>query len=173
MNLKTSAVILLVPLILVACMSTSDQLGPGATAWSGYKNWYKATPEPNTGDPTGFLGNRHEGLNAYRDIYVNSIGEPTNRGQQGFPYSEGTIIVKESFNNRDTYEAQRNPELTIMVKLAQGTSPQTADWEYILGAAGSRRGSGESGQAVFCHSCHTFAAATDYSFINSHFYAGE
>ena len=169
MILKTSAAILSAPLILAACMSTSDQLGPDSTAWSGYKNWYKATAEPNTGDPTGFLGNRHEGLNAYRDIYVNSVGESVNRGQQEFPYPEGTVIVKESFNNLDAYEAQRNPELTIMVKLAQNTSPQTADWEYIVGAEGSRRGSGESGQAVFCHSCHSFAAETDFSFINSRF----
>lgn len=169
MLLKMTALTLLL-LALGACMSTSEPLGPDADAWSGYKNWYKATPEPNTGDPTGFLGNRHEGLDGYRDVYVNTIGEPTNRGQREFPYREGTIIVKESFVNSEAYGAQQDPELTVMIKLAAGTSPQTADWEYVLGAEGSRRGTGSSGQARFCHGCHSFAAATDYSFIHTRFY---
>jgi len=156
-------------LLVSGCLSSSEPQGPQANAWEQYKSWFKVTPEPNTGDPTGFLGNVHEGLNAYREIYVNAIGQDVNQGESPFPYPAGSIIVKETFSNLNAYEAQENPDLTIMVKLANGSSPETSDWEYVMGGDGLNRGTGTSGVAVFCHSCHTAAAATDYSFINSDF----
>lgn len=160
-------------LLLGSCMSTSEQAGPDAGAWSDYRDWYKANPAPNTGDPTGFLGGVHEGTRAYRDIYVNSTGEPTNRGQAEFPYPAGSIIVKESYANEQAFRSQATPELTIMIKLARGSSPETGDWEYVMGADGQNRGTGSSGLATFCHRCHTNAASTDYSFINSAFYSNQ
>lgn len=157
-------------LVLTACMSTSDPLGPPASAWDDYLSWHKVTAEPETGDPTGFLGDVHDGTNAYRQIYVNSTGEAVNKGEASFPYPQGTILVKESFNNLAALEARRNPDLTLMVKLAPGQSPGTADWEYVLGGNGNRRGTGDSGLGQFCFQCHLFAAATDFNFINSRFY---
>lgn len=157
-------------LFLTACMSTAPQLGPDATAWDNYLSWYRANPEPTTGDPTGFLTNVHDGINAYRNIYVNSVGEAVNKGEANLPYPTGTIIVKESFNNLSALEARRNPDLTLMIKLAAGQSPETGDWEYVLGASGNRRGTGTSGLAAFCRDCHLFGAAYDYTFINSKFY---
>ena len=154
--------------MLTACMSTSEPLGPDASAWADYRSWYKVTPEPETGDPTGFLGGVHDGTNAYRLVYVNSVGEAVNRGQQGLPYPEGTILLKESFNNRAALEADRNPDLTLMIKLAQGMSPATGDWEYIR--PDGARGTGDSDLGAFCRDCHLFAAATDYNFLNSRFY---
>ena len=156
--------------ILSACMSTSPQLGPDASAWDDYLSWYKVTAEATTGDPTGFLGSVHDGSNAYRQIYVNSTGEAVNRGTQGMPYPEGTILLKESFNNAAALAARHNPDLTIMIKLAAGQSPETGGWEYVMGADGNRRGTGASGLAAFCRDCHLFAAATDYNFINSRFF---
>ncbi len=156
--------------ILPACMSTAPQLGPDASAWSNYLSWYKVTPEATTGDPTGFLGSVHDGIRAYRQIYVNTVGEAVNRGTQEMPYPAGTILLKESFNNAAALAERRNPDLTIMVKLAAGQSPATGDWEYVMGADGARRGSGDSGLGAFCRNCHLFAAATDYNFINSAFY---
>ncbi len=154
--------------ILSACMSTSDPLGPPASAWGNYLSWYKVTPQAETGDPTGFLGSVHDGSRAYRQIYVNAVGEAVNRGQAGFPYPEGTILLKESFNNEAALEARRNPDITVMVKLAQGSSPATGDWEYVR--PDGARGTGDSGLGAFCRDCHLFAAATDYNFINSRFY---
>lgn len=154
--------------VLSACMSTSAPLGPDESAWANYRSWYKVTPEPETGDPTGYLSGVHDGTNAYRVIYVNSVGEAVNRGQQGFPYPEGTILLKESFNNEAALNADRNPDLTLMIKLAQGMSPATGDWEYIR--PDGARGTGDSGLGAFCRDCHLFAAATDYNFINSRFY---
>lgn len=157
-------------IVLSACMSTAPQLGPDASAWDNYLSWYKVTPQPTTGDPTGFLTNVHDGITAYRQIYVNTVGESVNRGSQGFPYPEGTILLKESFNNEAALTARRNPELTIMIKLARGQSPETGDWEYVVGADGGRRGTGDSGLGAFCRDCHLYAAATDYNFINSRFF---
>ena len=162
--------LLLVSLILSSCMSTSPALGPDASAWQNYLSWYKVTPEATTGDPTGFLGSVHDGRNAYRVIYINQVGEAVNRGTQGFPYPAGTILVKESFNNQAALDARRNPDLTLMIKLQAGQSPQTGDWEYVMGANGNRRGSGDSGLGQFCFQCHVYAAGTDYNFINSVFY---
>ncbi|MEX0964339.1 MAG: cytochrome P460 family protein [Pseudohongiellaceae bacterium] len=156
--------------ILSACMSTAAQLGPDASAWSDYLSWYQVTPEPTTGDPTGFLGSVHDGSNAYRQIYVNSVGQAVNLGTQSLPYPEGTILLKESFNSEAALQARRNPDLTLMIKLASGQSPETGDWEYVMGANGARRGTGDSGLGAFCRDCHLHAAAHDYNFINSAFY---
>lgn len=169
MNIMKIIAISLFSLILTACMSTSPALGPDASAWSNYLDWYKVTPQPTTGDPTGRLGGVHDGINAYRSIYINSVGEATNRGTRSFPYPAGTILVKESFNNEAALAARRNPDLTIMIKLAQGQSPATGDWEYVNGANGNNRGTGDSGLGQFCFGCHLYAAATDYNFINSAF----
>lgn len=158
---------------IAGCMSTSEPQGGDINTWSDYKFWYKANPAPHTGDPTGFLGNVHEGSNAFREIYINSTGEAVNRGASSFPYPVGTVIVKESYGSQAEHASGESPDLTIMVKLAEGSSPDTSDWEYIMGADGTNRGTGTSGLATFCHSCHTAAAATDFSFINSAFYRSQ
>jgi hypothetical protein len=123
-----------------------------------------------TGDPTSFLKKVHDGANAYRNMYVNSIGEAVNDGEQGLPYPTGTILVKESFNSLAALEARRSPDMTLMVKLAAGKSPETGDWEYVIDGDGRRRGMGNSGIGVFCRDCHLFGAAYDYTVINSKFF---
>ncbi len=167
MNIKLLTSLLVLTL-LSACMSTSEPLGPPSSAWADYKSWFKVTPEPETGDPTGFLSGVHDGNRAYRVVYVNETGEAVNRGQQGFPYPEGTILLKESFNNERDLNADRNADLTLMIKLAQGMSPATGDWEYIR--PDGARGTGSSDLGAFCRDCHLYAAATDYNFMNSRFY---
>lgn len=145
---------------------TTSAIGP--EDWANYKSWYKVTAdEPNTGDPTGFLDAKHKGLKAYRDIFINSVGEATNKGESDFPYPEGTILVKEAFKDKAAWEAQKKPELTIMIKMASGASPETGDWEFVMGGDGKKRGSGTSKWGTFCGSCHINAAATDYNFMNS------
>jgi hypothetical protein len=170
MKLKSiiAAPLFVVISVLTACMSTSDPLGPDSSAWADYRSWYKVTPEPATGDPTGYLDGVHDGTNAYRVIYVNATGEAVNRGQASFPYPAGTILLKESFNNRSALDADRNPDLTLMIKLEQGMSPATGDWEYVR--PDGARGTGDSDLGAFCRDCHLYAAVTDYNFINSRFY---
>lgn len=144
----------------------NDKKMIGSEEWADYKNWYKVTKEPNTGDPTGFLDKEHRGVKAYRDVFINSIGEATNKGEAEFPYPEGTIIVLEAFKDKGSWEEQKKPELTIMIKLSIATSPETGDWEFVDGASGKNRGSGTSKLGVFCGSCHINAMATDYNFMN-------
>jgi len=139
----------------------------GAEDWNNYKEWYNVTKKPNTGDPTGFLDGKHGGTDAFREIYINSLGESVNKGEEDFPYPEGTIVVKEAFKNRKRYEQQKKPEITIMIKLAEGASPETNDWEFVMGAKGKKRGSGTSKLGKFCGGCHVNAAATDYTFMTT------
>ena len=71
-----------------------------------YRTWYRITHlEPNTGDVTGgFLGSVHKGKKGYREIYINSIGEATNKGTAPYNYPVGTIIVKEEYKDKESWE---------------------------------------------------------------------
>ncbi len=136
-----------------------------------YKSWYKITEgNPNTGDPTGFLGGRHKGIEAYRDVYINKIGEEVNKGTAPYKYPAGTMIVKEEFKNKAAWEAGKNPSIKLMVKLEAGESPETGDWGYASKLNVDKIATGKSGKAKFCTSCHVFVAAEgDYIFMNSDF----
>jgi len=142
----------------------------GPEDWKDYKSWYKVTKEPNTGDPTGFLDKKHKGTEAMRDVFINDKGKPTNIGEAEFPYPEGTILVKEAYKNQKAYMDQKKPELTIMVKMAAGSSPSTNDWMFYMGGDGKLSGTGmESKWGNFCGSCHINAIATDFNFMNHKF----
>ena len=140
-----------------------------AKAWDGYISWYKITKDaPNTGDPTGFIEKRHNGKKAYREIYINDIGEAVNLGAAPYKYPEGTVVVKETYKDKATWEKKGKKVLTIMIKQADGTSPETGDWGYIMGAKG-KLSTGTSKWAKFCNRCHVFAATKDYVFMSSDF----
>ena len=137
--------------------------------WDGYTDWYKITKDaPNTGDPTGFIEKRHNGKKAYREIYINDIGKAVNLGPAPYKYPEGTIVVKESYKSKEVWEKKGKKVLTIMIKQAEGTSPETGDWGYIMGAKG-KLSTGTSKWAKFCTKCHVFAASKDYVFMSSDF----
>jgi hypothetical protein len=137
--------------------------------WDGYTDWYKITKDaPNTGDPTGFIEKRHNGKKAYREIYINDIGKAVNLGPAPYKYPEGTIVVKESYKDKATWQKKGKKVLTIMIKQAEGTSPETGDWGYVMGAKG-KLSTGTSKWAKFCTKCHVFAASKDYVFMSSDF----
>lgn len=141
--------------------------------WADYKNWYRTTKDaPNTGDPTGFLGGLHKGTKAYREIYINKVGEPVGTGNGPYVYPAGTVVVKEAYSNMKAWEAKKSPQLTIMVKLKKGESPETGDWGYVMGATGTVS-TGTSKWAKFCNKCHIYAAGKDYIFVNSEFLKNE
>jgi len=139
----------------------------GPDDWMKYKSWHHVTSEPNTGDPTGFLAKKHKGLKGHREIFINSVGEAVSKGEADLPYPEGTIVVKAAFKDESAYKAQSKAELTVMIKMAAGASPETADWEFVMGASGDKRGSGTSKWGKFCGDCHINAAATDYVFTKT------
>ncbi len=140
-----------------------------ANPWDSYKSWYHITKEaPNTGDPTGFLDKRHDGAKAYREIYINDIGEATQKGSAPYKYPEGTIVLKETYKNKAAWEKKGKMVLTVMIKQAEGTSPETGDWGYIMGAKG-KLSTGTSKWAKFCSACHINAAVKDYVYMSSDF----
>jgi|GEM_PF-2415686 len=139
----------------------------GPEAWKGYRSWTKVTKTPNTGDPTGFLSKKHGGVKAYRDVFVNDIGIDAYQNQK-FPLPEGTVIVKEAYKNKSAYDAQKNPELTVMVKLATGSNPDTGDWQWFMGGDGRKSGTGmDTKWGKFCGSCHAYGQAADYTFMST------
>lgn len=150
-------------------VAVEEEAGEMNPLWADYKSWYQITKgNPNTGDPTGFLDGKHKGTKAYREIYINKVGEAVHK-QSGNPkYPEGTVIVKESYGNKGRWEAQKSPQLTIMVKLKPGESPETGDWGWVMGGKG-KISTGTSKRAKFCSKCHIYGAANDYTFMTSDF----
>ncbi len=143
--------------------------------WEGYKNWYKTTGNtPVTGDETRFLGGKHRGDEGYRVIYINAIGEPINKAKGPYNYPEGTVVVKEQYKTKDSYESGSKPDLSIMIKLAKGASPPTGDWGYVTDFR-RKIHSGRSSNAEFCGGCHSAAnlKKNDYVFMNSTTYSLE
>ncbi|NCP21967.1 MAG: hypothetical protein CO023_01315 [Flavobacteriales bacterium CG_4_9_14_0_2_um_filter_35_242] len=139
--------------------------------WDGYKSWYKITKDAaNTGDPTGFLSNKHSGSKAFREIYINSVGEGTQQGHAPYKYAEGTILVKETFKDKAAYDKGDKFILTVMIKQKEGSSPETGDWGFVMGAGGAIS-TGTSKWAKFCSNCHVYAASNDYVFMNADFMA--
>lgn len=138
---------------------------------SDYKNWYKITEgNPNTGDPTGFLGGRHKGVEAYREVYVNKVGEEINKGTMPYKYPAGTMIVKEEYKNEAAWKIGKNPSIKLMLKLETGESPETGDWGFASKLNVKKIATGKSSKAKFCSGCHVFVAAQgDYIFMNGDF----
>lgn len=138
---------------------------------SDYKSWYKITEgNPNTGDPTGFLGGRHKGVEAYREVYVNKVGEEVNKGSAPYKYPAGTMIVKEEYKDEAAWKTTKNPSIKLMVKLETGESPETGDWGFASKLNIKKIASGKTGKAKFCVGCHVFVAAQgDYIFMNADF----
>lgn len=132
-----------------------------------YRTWYRITHlEPNTGDVTGgFLGSVHKGKEGYREIYINSIGEATNKGTAPYNYPVGTIIVKEEYKDRGSWETKANPKIKVMKKLKPGASPESNDWAYASKLTTEKMKVGR--QTNFCAGCHLASPDGDSVFINS------
>lgn len=143
------------------------------TPWDGYDKWYHLTEgRAITGDPTGFLGNR-EFEKGYREVYVNGVGEAVSKGKAPYVYPEGTILVREVYSDKSAWETKKTPALTISMKLAKGSAPESKDWEYVLIPPGEaeQRGKGDSKTAQFCATCHLNAGVSnDYLFTNASFF---
>jgi len=168
--LATASIVYLSSFSLVSFdTATAENVSPGPEQWEGYKSWTKITSKPNTGDPTGFLSKKHGGVKAYRDIFVNSVGAEAYENQQ-FPLPEGTVVVKEAFKNEAAWKSQSKKELTVMVKLATGSNPDTGDWKWYMGASGSDKMSGtgmDTKWGKFCGSCHAYGQQADYTFMST------
>ena len=138
-----------------------------------YRTWYRITNlEPNTGDITGgFLGRVHKGKSGYREIYINSIGEATNKGTAPYNYPVGTILVKEEYKNKESWEAKENPKIKVMKKLKPGASPESQDWGYASKLTTEKMQVGS--KTNFCAGCHLASPDGDSVFVNSDLLSSE
>lgn len=69
----------------------------------------------------------------YLQTWVNGVGAEEYQKflEERGPMPAGTVIAKESFKVTDDGKAQKGP-LFIMQKAEAGTSPETADWYYMM-----------------------------------------
>ncbi|MBX2837010.1 MAG: cytochrome P460 family protein [Gammaproteobacteria bacterium] len=160
---QTALAVLGASALVVSCAS----LNPFASAderWADYKSWTKITEgKPGTGDPTGFIGNVHNGPDGYREVYVNDIGAAAIAGSAPYNYPEGTIVVKEQFKDKAAFDAGKVAAVTVSVKATGGDALSKDNWIW----ADSYKGKAKASD--FCAGCHSIAAANDFVFTNGDF----
>jgi len=150
---------------IVAFVSGCATFGKADSRWADYKGWTKVTEgRVSTGDPTGFIGTVHRGTAGYRDIFVNNIGLATNQGTAPYNYPIGSVVVKEQYKDKAAWEAQKSPDLTIMVKVGNSATPSASNWAFAAGYTD------KAGDNAFCSGCHTIALKDDFVFTNEDFF---
>lgn len=150
--------------LLASCSTLSAPFKDADPRWADYKSWTKVTEEHvSTGNPTGFLGGVHMGLEGYRDVYVNDIGRDALLGSAPYNLPAGTVVVKEQFASKEDWEAGRKPAHTISLKTADGDQVIKENWIW----ADSYKGS--AGESAFCSGCHSIAAKSDFVFTTGDF----
>jgi hypothetical protein len=160
-SIKLLGTVVAISVGLTACAT----FGTADNRWVEYKTWTKITEgRVSTGDPTGFVGTVHAGPKGYRDIYVNKAALATNQGSAPYNYPIGSVLVKEQYKDKAAWEAQKSPDLTIMVKVAASDSPSVANWKFAAGYTGTAEDN------AFCAGCHSIVAQNDFVFTNEDFF---
>ncbi|EEE36866.1 hypothetical protein RKLH11_700 [Rhodobacteraceae bacterium KLH11] len=103
----------------------------------------------------------------YVNSYANRVASNYGTLQEGEVLPAGSVLAKDSMTVTD--EGNTHPgAMFVMEKLPAGTSPETADWRYIMVMPdGSLFGDtmGFRAPAVaYCHVCHEAVAERDYTF---------
>ena len=163
-RLKQMAVIVTIGAFVAGCAT----FGSADERWAEYRGWTKITEgRVSTGDPTGFVGTVHAGPTGYRDIFVNDIGIATNQGSAPYNYPVGSVLVKEQYEDKAAWEAQKSPDLTIMVKIDSSDSPDVSKWAFAPGYTSTAEAND------FCAGCHTVAKKDDFVFTNEDFFKSQ
>ena len=104
----------------------------------------------------------------YVNSYANRMAHNYGTLQEGEKLPKGSVLAKDSVTVTD--EGNIHPgALFVMEKLAEGASPDTADWRYIMvlpdgSLFGDTMGFRASAVA-YCHECHEAVADRDYTFF--------
>jgi len=153
-------------LVLASCAILPG--GEPDERWADFRNWTKITEgRVSTGDPTRFIGNVHKGPEGYREVYVNDIGAAMLEGTGPYNFPEGTIIVKEQFDNKAAWEEGGKSGVTVSVKASASDELSADNWIWADSYTG------KAGPSQFCAGCHAIAAKDDYAFTNGAFFAKE
>ena len=135
--------------------------------WAEYKSWHKLTEgRVATGDPTNYIGNVHKGREGYRDVYVNEVGKAALTGSGPYKFPAGTVIVKEQFDDKAAWEAQKGAEVTVSLKISDEVG-SAANWNWAAGYTGT------AGKSDFCAGCHTIALKDDFVFTTEDFLSAQ
>lgn len=163
-NMKKIGLIALTGFTIMACA----KIGTIDERWSDYKSWTMITKDRViTGDPTGTLGGVHEGLQGYREVYVNNVGLEVNQGNAPYRYPVGTVLVKEQYKNKAAWEKKKSPALTIMVKVSDIDEEEEENWRFSTGI------NKKAGKNNFCFDCHAAALNDDIVFTNEDFFTSQ
>lgn len=103
----------------------------------------------------------------YVNSYANETAKDYGTLKEGETLPAGSVLAKDSITVTDDGRVFPGA-MFIMEKLAAGTSPETADWRYVMVIPdGSLHGDtvGERPELVtYCHECHLNVKDRDYTF---------
>lgn len=102
-------------------------------------------------------------VNSYANRMAHNYGTMT----EGEELPVGSVLAKDSMTVTD--EGNIHPgAMFVMEKLPKGTSPDTADWRYIMvlpdGSLFGDTLGNRAGAVAYCHDCHEAVADRDYTF---------
>ena len=129
----------------------------------GYIMWPKVNQMTITGDTSGSLGPAHEGVQGFREIYINITGLDVSLGRVDFPYPAGTIVVKEAFADKDGAKGDL-ASITVMIKRGDNYDPDNGNWEYMM--LSPAYDVAAQGKVDMCIGCHAVAKDKDWVFNN-------
>ncbi|WP_171240144.1 cytochrome P460 family protein [Ruegeria sp. HKCCA5491] len=100
--------------------------------------------------------------------YANRMAHNYGTLQEGEKLPIGSVLAKDSMTVTD--EGNTHPgALFVMEKLAEGTSPEMADWRYIMvmpdGSLFGDTMGDRADNVAYCHDCHEAVADRDYTFF--------
>lgn len=126
---------------------------------TGYTKWQLYNTAP-------YLSATHG--NRYVNNYANGLAKEYDALAKGVRLPKGSVLAKDSFTV--TADGKVFPgALFVMEKLAEGASPDNADWRYVMimpdgSLFGDSMGDGAD-EMTFCHACHKVKANRDYLYF--------
>ncbi|WP_170378195.1 cytochrome P460 family protein [Ruegeria atlantica] len=104
----------------------------------------------------------------YVNSYANRMAHNYGTLAEGEKLPKGSVLAKDSVTVTD--EGNIHPgALFVMEKLAQGESPDTGDWRYIMvmpdGSLFGDTMGARANSVAYCHDCHEAVADRDYTFF--------
>ncbi|MFK7891126.1 MAG: cytochrome P460 family protein [Granulosicoccus sp.] len=153
--------------LLSGCATLTAPFKEADPRWADYKTWTRVTDgEVSTGDPTGYLGGVHRGVEGYREVYVNDIALDTLMGSAPYNYPAGSVIVKEQYANKADWEAGSKAMHTVSIKVNASDEKSQENWMWAESLKSTATDS------AFCAGCHSVAeirSEGDYVFTNGDF----
>ncbi|MEM0948019.1 MAG: cytochrome P460 family protein [Pseudomonadota bacterium] len=126
--------------------------------FEGYETWQLYNTAPYVSATHG---------QRYVNNYANRIARDYGTLAPGEKLPVGSVLAKDSITVMEDGRAFP-AAMFLMEKLAEGTSPETADWRYVMvipdGSLFGDTTGDQPERVVYCHVCHEQVADRDYTF---------